>query len=273
MIAAGYGQSMAQNVVYSGGVQYSAGAYYFEETTKSFYLTNGFSWQTDRYSLSASFPFVVQSTPWVSYTEFGGVPTGGTQSGEVHQSGRRNHGGGNGEGRNRLALSDTTSYTRAGFSDPSLSASLNLYSNAARRISVSLNGQVKIPLTNPSTGYGTGAWDTGAGLAVSNSFRTQWMVFVSAMYWWMGDMDELELNNTLAYGVSVGRMTQGGRLLVTTSFNGFTRIADEFDPPLTIGLGAGLRASRVVFLNSHLTFGLSEAAPDLSAGAGWSIRF
>jgi hypothetical protein len=93
------------------------------------------------------------------------------------------------------------------------------------------------------------------------------------MYWWMGDMDDLELSNTLAYGVSIGRMTQGGRLLFTTSLNGFTRIADEFDPPFTIVLGAGIRASREVFLNSHLTFGLSEAAPDFSVGAGWSIRF
>jgi hypothetical protein len=270
-LAAGPIHSVAQTVVYSGSIQYSTGAYYFEETTKSFYLTNGFSMQTDRFTLSASFPFVVQSTPWVSYTQFGGVPTGGTQSGEVHGSGR--HGSGSQDGRRRLALTDTTTYTRAGFSDPALSANYNLYSNVYRRISVSLNGQLKVPLANPSSGYGTGSWDSGLGLSASHGIGEQWMLFLSGMYWWMGDMPDLELNNTLAYGVSIGRITNGGRGIINASLNGFTKLADQFNPPLMMGMGAGIRASQSVYLNGNLTFGLSEASPDLSAGMGWSIRF
>lgn len=72
---------VAQTVNYTGSTQFSTGSYYFEDYTNSFYFSNGLSVQYGIMTMSFNIPYVFQSTPWVSYTEFGGIPTGGTQQG------------------------------------------------------------------------------------------------------------------------------------------------------------------------------------------------
>lgn len=154
------GCGYAQRVSYSGSMQYAAGSYFFGETTRSFYLTNGFTVGGDRGSLTFNLPFIIQNTPWVSYSAGGYLPTGGTQHGTV---GRRSGGMSRMEGR--ITLSDTSSYTKANFSDPTFNLGVKLLSGATTTLF--LNSGLKIPLADPTNGFGTGAWDFGAGLSVS----------------------------------------------------------------------------------------------------------
>jgi hypothetical protein len=267
----GTGKLFAQTVSYSGGAQYSTGSYYFENSTNSFYLSNGFMLQAGKINVSLNVPYVIQSSPWISYTEMGGIPTGGTQSGEVTQAGRH-AGQGSGKRGNNITLIDTTSYNQAGFSDPTISASLTILSNLRKRTIISLNSQLKIPVANPSSGFGTGAWDGGVGASFSKGVSNNLMIFGHSAYWWMGDMEEFQLRNVMSYGVGLGFFLNGGNLIFNGSLNGITKISGEFAAPASIIFGTGINANERIFISANLSAGLSEASPDLGIGLGWTVK-
>jgi hypothetical protein len=267
----GTGKLFAQTVSYSGGAQYSTGSYYFENSTNSFYLSNGFMLQAGKINVSLNVPYVIQSSPWISYTEMGGIPTGGTQSGEVKQAGRH-AGQGSGKRGNNITLIDTTSYNQAGFSDPTISASLTILSNLRKRTIISLNSQLKIPVANPSSGFGTGAWDGGVGASFSKGVSNNLMIFGHSAYWWMGDMEEFQLRNVMSYGVGLGFFLNGGNLIFNGSLNGMTKISGEFAAPASIIFGTGINANERIFISANLSAGLSEASPDLGIGLGWTVK-
>lgn len=264
---------IAQDLRYYGGVSYTSGSYFFSERTGSFYLNNGVYARYGRLSLSANIPFVVQSTQWVSYSPYGSIPTGGGENSEVRRVGMgTGTGHGHGGGRQRMVnLADTVSYSRSGFSDPSFQAGLMVYSDKDRKTSVSVNSQVKLPFTNPSSGFGTGKWDVSAGLSAAQVIWGSWMLLADASWWWLGDMDELELNNVLAFSAGIGKLIPAKSWMINASVMGSTAIIDNFDPPLSLAFGAGYIISPRVILNANTTFGLSESSAGFSAGFGWSI--
>jgi hypothetical protein len=271
----GTGGIQAQNVTYSGNLQFSTGSYFFTERTESFYFTNGLSISGDRARVSFSIPYIVQNSPWISYGPDGGIPTGGTGHGQVD---RRGSGTVNQDqdmmrrGRHRIDIPDTVSYRQASFSDPSVNGSLRIYNSSLRNTNLNLNASVKIPFTNPASGFGTGAWDFGAGLSLFHRIRTMFF-FSDIMYWKMGDMDELELNNPLSVSVGTGKAFRDGKWMLSASFLGSTKIIDTVDPPMSLNIGLGHFISTGTSLNGSVSIGLSESSPDFSAGVGWSIQF
>jgi len=267
----GTGKLFAQTVSYSGGAQYSTGSYYFENSTNSFYLSNGLMLQAGKFNVSVNVPYVIQSSPWISYTEMGGIPTGGTQSGEVTQAGRH-AGQGTGKRNNSITLIDSTSYNQAGFSDPTISASWTILSNLRKRTIISLNSQLKIPAANPSSGFGTGAWDGSVGASFSKGVSGNLMIFGHSAYWWMGDMDDFELKDVVSYGVGLGFFLNGGNLMFNTSLNGMTKVSSEFAAPASIIFGTGINANERIFISANLSAGLSEASPDVAIGLGWTVK-
>lgn len=82
-LATGAGVAKAQQVTYSGSMQYATGSYIFTERTGSLYIMNGLSISGDRGSVSFTVPYVIQNSPWISYTHGGGIPTGGSRHGQV----------------------------------------------------------------------------------------------------------------------------------------------------------------------------------------------
>jgi len=77
LVFIGTGSIQAQNVTYSGNLQFATGSYFFTERTESIYFTNSFSLSGDYMRVSLSIPYVIQSTPWISYSPGGGIPTTG----------------------------------------------------------------------------------------------------------------------------------------------------------------------------------------------------
>ncbi len=284
----------AQTMSYTGSAQYAAGDYIFAERTRSFYLSNGLSLTTDRLTVAASVPLIVQSSPWVSYSVAGGLPSGGPQQGAV--GGGRDGPGAGGDptsgprrvqttgpqtagtqDRQRrpgetIALPDTASYTHVGLGDPSLRLDLQLVQNGPVGLGVGLSASAKAPVADVDRGFGTGAWDGGLGLSLSAQ-RGAWMLFGDAMHWWFGDMREVVLHNTVAYTVSVGRVFPETRWSVLGSVSGYTsEVVETVDPPLQLGLGALYRVGPAGSgLSASLSLGLTESAPDVSAGLGWQV--
>lgn len=260
----------AQDIAYTGSAQAATGDYLFTERTSSLYVSNGVALTTRRLRVTLSVPVVVQSTPWVTYTAAGpaagGLPTGGSASGHVGTSRGRGHGGTG----TPIALPDTSLDTSAGLGDPSLLASVEVLSERSGRPSVRLVGSVKAPLTDPDDGFGTGAWDAGAGLALAKTFG-RWLVAADATAWTFGDLPDLVLQDALAYSVALGRAFDGGRYGALATVSGFTEIIDGVEPPVQAGLGLSARLTARASLTVNVSVGLTESAPDVAGGLGWRI--
>lgn len=268
--------AQAQTTVnYSGSVQYATGSYIFAERTHSVYLFNGLALSHGRLQAAASLPIIYQSSPWVSYTVVGSVPSGGPQQGAV---GGHGPGGGQGDGpgtgRRRggdpIVLPDTATYADIGVGDPSLRADLALFRGTTGP-TVRLAGSVKPPLADVDRGFGTGAWDAGLGLSLSQRLGP-WFLFGEALHWWLGDMDDLTLQNAVSYSASLGRVFQNGRLGVLASFSGYTEIIDTAAPPLQTALGLNYQFGGGAYsLNGTVSAGLSASMPDVSMSLGWRV--
>lgn len=290
MIAAGCVQ--AQQVSYSGSLQFATGSYFFEENTESFSFVNGLGLSGDNLSVSFSTPFIIQSSPWVSYGAAGYIPTGGPEHKVVRDSTGKGSGGGKGGGggpmkasidganyvyqeqmqdQDHVTLPDTSAYTQASFGDPSIYANLKLYSSLSGATSIRLNSGLKFPLADPNSGFGTGQWDYGLGLSASQRIGSYFMM-ADLMKWWFGDLADLELKDPLTYSFGLGRSLGGGSWLINTTYSGYTEVIDGYDPPQSLNFGVGYFASDRVSLNSFITFGLSESSSDFSLGFGWNVK-
>lgn len=274
------GRVFGQQVYYSGSAQYATGTYFFERSTNSFYLTNGIRITESGISISLNVPYMVQNTPWISYSGVGVIPTGGPQNGTVSDMGKGRGKGGQGKGRmsyntaaaeEAVPLIDTVSYNKYGFSDPNLYLSARLTPGSLTTTSLYLNASTKIPLANPESGFGTGAWDFGAGLSLTQRFHT-FFITADAMYWHLGDMQDLNFKDPLSFGLGLGKSLQNGKWLISGLFTGYTRIIEGYDPPMSIGMGLGYFLTRNIALNANISFGLSESSSDVGGGIGWSIR-
>lgn len=262
------GPSMAQRISWSGNMQYSTGTYFFTEPVNSFYFVNGITISSGRLTASAGMPFIVQNTPWVSYTSSGLMPTGGPQHGSVQQG--RGGGGQMGGGRRYIVIPDTGAYSQTGFGDPWVHLSVSLLKPGGST-SLRLTSGFKIPMADPVRGFGTGAWDAGAGLSLAQRIQKT-ILFADASYWWLGDMNDLELKNSLSYGVGAGRMFYPSKWMITGSLQGSTAIIDNFDPPVSVNAALGYLFSGSASVNGVISAGLSESAPDFTLGFGWDIK-
>lgn len=272
----GIGQVRAQDLHYSGSLQYATGSYFFTERTGSLYFSNGLGVSADRMSIYFFVPLIVQNTPWISYskTGLGPLATGGTQSRLVDMR-RRQQDGGRGQRRQTInpGVADTVSFNKTHIGDPSLSANVKLWSSRSGQTNISSNWGVKFPLADENSGFGTGSWDYGGGLSWGQRFRQHYLLMVSGMYWHLGDMEDLDLKNLLSYSVSMGRIFHGGKLMTTASFMGSTEIIDDVKPPVSIGLGLNYKVTAATNLNTNVLVGLTESSSDFSIGAGWNVNF
>jgi len=245
---------------YTGSFQVARGDYFFTQVTSGLFFFNGFSFTSRRFSLAASVPLIYQSTPYVSYTGIGVLPSGGTESTVVSQR----------QGREPVVLPEVVDYRQYGLGDPLFTLALTLVEEGSSIPAIQLSGLAKAPLANVAKGFGTGEWDWSAGLSVSKRLGRLFL-FADANYWIMGDLPDLELQNAWAFGISIGHSIGDGRFAVLASYWGYTEVIDGVAPPSSLGLGLSIRVGRATSLMLNSSFGLSESTPDLSFSLGWSI--
>lgn len=279
----------AQQVSYSGSFQYATGSYFFDENTQSFSLANGLSISGEKMTVSFNVPFIIQNSPWVSYGVAGYIPTGGPDHKTVRDSSGRGQGQGGQDGRNKLmpntgepaltklknndevVLPDTSSYKQASLGDPNVYANFKIYSSTSGATSLQLNTGLKIPLADPTSGFGTGEWDYGMGLSLSQRIGNFFLI-ADFMKWWFGDLPDLELKDPVTYSLGLGKSLGDGNWLANITYSGYTEIIDGYDPPKSINIGIGHFLSQRVSINSSLALGLSESSSDFSLGFGWMIK-
>lgn len=253
----------AQRIVASTSGQYSSGDYIFTETTDLFVWSNSVSVSDGRFQIGVSVPLIVQTTPWITYGGIGPTPSGGPRHSAV---GGNRHGAQRGR-RTPIALPDTNTSPTTGVGDPQIRVSFDLRSQAdTAHTRVQLLGAVKPPLADADAGFSTGAWDGGLGLSISRAFAP-WFALVEGTYWWMGDLDELGLKNSVSYSVGVGRTVYRGRWGLLASVSGATAIIEDVTPPAA--LNGGINYSTGYWgLSATVSSGLTEGAADWSVGIG-----
>lgn len=247
-------------LTYTGSVQMARGTYIFTQPTSGYFLFNGLSFASGPFTLTASIPLIYQSTPYLSYTGVGVLPSGGTESSAVSQR----------QGREPVVLPEVVEYKQYGVGDPLFTAGLRLWKESAAAPAIELSAQVKLPLADVDQGFGTGRADYSVGLSLSKRLGSVFL-FADAAYWILGDLPELELQDAWAYGLSVGHAFSGGKYALLASYSGYTEVIAGVAPPSSLGLGFSVKVGAMSSLMLNAAFGLSESSPDLSLSVGWSI--
>lgn len=255
----------AQQIDYSGSVQYASGDYLFPERSDAVFFYNGLGLTLGRVRLSASVPFVYQRTPWIVYSDATG--TSGMDGG----SGMGQDVMGSGE-QVLLVTVDTIAYEEVGLGDPLARADLRLLDQRGLLPSVRLTFDVKAPVGDVERGFSSGEWDYAGGLSLTKSIGST-LLFGDIAYWYLGDMPDFELENSFAYGAGIGRSFGSGKIGLLASVFGNSRIQEGVDPPLQVSLGLSYLLSLQRSLMVSASAGLSDSAPDVSLSFGWFFRF
>lgn len=250
----------AGTLSYTGSVQFSRGNYFFDLTTQGVCFVNGLSLNAGGFTLSASIPLIYLNTPYVSYSGVGVLPSGGSASSSVSQR----------QGKETVVLPEPVDVRQYGVGDPLVRLGIRLTKGAASGLSVEVVAQAKAPVARLESGFGTGEWDYGAGLALSKRFGGL-VLLADANYWKLGDLPELELRDPWVYSVSAGLPFAKGRSALLVSYFGMTRVIDGAAPPSSLGLGISVKAGAGSSLMINASIGLSESSPDLALSLGWAI--
>lgn len=252
----------SQAVAYIGSFQFATGTYIFNQRTSGLSFMNGFSLSLGDLRLSASIPLIYQSTPYVSYSGVGLIPSGGSEHSEL--KGR--------QGGRQVLLPEVIEYEQIGFGDPLFHADLGFIKEGKLLPSLRLSAEIKMPVTDIDSGLGTGEWDYSAGVSISKSVgRT--FIFVDVIYWVLGDLAELELRNTWSYSFALGSSLGGGKYAFIATYSGQTQIIESVEPPAFFGIGFSYRIDSKKSLMLNGSLGLTESAPDFTLSFGWRIGF
>jgi hypothetical protein len=247
----------AAEISYSGSAQFATGEYVFTERTNALYLFTGITVHEQPFQFSANIPLIIQNTPWITYAGSGLLPSGAGQHSDT-------------DTRGRIDLADSYDTPEIGLGDPLIRCDVELFPMKGARPSIELVGSVKVPIADVDRGFGTGEWDFGSGLSMAAS-TMGFFLFAEGMYWILGDMPELELENVLSYGFSIGRPFARGKMGLLASLLGYTETIENIDPPLQAGLGFNYLTDSGTSVNASCTAGLTDSAPDLSISIGWMV--
>jgi hypothetical protein len=260
-----------QEISWTGTASYSKGSYIFDAATHTFHLFNGLRLSSGRLDLSGSIPVVLQNSQLVSQVGGATLPTGGQDNGAVagRQPGQKlgtGRGGGGGGGmvtyRDEYALE---------LGDPFFTAAARVYEGTGVLRSVQTQLSTKAPLRDLDSGVGTGEWDFGAGGSAFAALGSTY-AFIDVGYWWYGDLPHLELADGLTYGIGLSRSLLDSRGSLLASFLGADPAIASMDRPAAVGLGFSYSPRLGRSVSTGVMVGLSEASPDLSVYAGWSMK-
>jgi hypothetical protein len=260
----------AQSLTYVGSTLFSTGDYTFATRTSSLYIANGLSARLGRVRASVLVPLIAQDAGWVQYSGGGMLPTGGMPGhGSAGSNRTGSRAGSMGDG-GMMSRDGGGMGSHLGIGDPLARADVELVREGEWSPAIRVVGAAKAPLAAASTGFGTGKWDFGSGFAASKAMGTVFL-FADATYWRLGDMPDLPLRNTVAYGVSAGRFVGSQRVSVLGSVNGSSSVLRGVAGPVQAGLAIGYHWESGRVFTVSTAVGLTRSASDVTLGAGWQL--
>lgn len=265
----------AQEVTYFGGASWATGSYVFDRSSNTFMLSNGLRLRVGAVDVGVSVPLTAYDGGLMTTVIQGStVPTGGSQHEQIadRQPGetlgtRRGRSGGSSTQDSVLVFDDAYSLA---VGDPYLTANGQIHSGMGALRAVSLSAGAKVPVSDPDSGLGSGAWDFGAGAsAIVAAGRT--LILADLSYRWVGDLPDLELRDGVAYMLGFSRPAFSGSGSVLLALSGMTPIVEGMEAPVTVLASLGRSTGGGAFVSFGVGFGLTESAPDVSVNLGWSV--
>lgn len=253
----------ARQLTWTGSVQVASGDYSFGQRTTSVYVATGLTLDASRFSASLSVPYVAQSDAWVQSVGGGVVPSGGMHGGAA-----------SGAGSSGMGMMGTpqsgSGHGVIGLGDPIARVALDLVDSRGSPATLRAVLATKVPLAGLASGFGTGQWDFGAGLAAAGVAKGTFL-FADATYWALGDPATVNLRDIVSYGFGVGRSAGNGRVGVLGSLIGATSVAAGIPASLQAGGSVNYRTAGGRDILVSTLIGLSRSAPDISLGVGWRV--
>jgi len=302
-IAAG---AFAQEISYTGSVSYLTGRYGLETTTRTFVVLNDLDVRTGRFSLTLSVPVIDQDTGSVRFTGGrpmpvgpqgpgqgqgadgggggggpggggggggGGGPGGGGGGGD---GGGGGGGGGSSGGSGASKLLDDeppeapdSALTSGGLGDPVLELDYLVIGGPAARDALGVFAAAKVPIAAVDTTYGTGEWDTGAGLGFSHS-GVGCSVLAEISYWLLGDPEGVDFEDPVRLRLEVVRPF-GAVWRGSLAVDGSTEVIDGAGSSVVLEARALRRFSRAAEAGFSIAVGLTDGAPDVVASIEWRL--
>lgn len=296
LVGVASGTAFAQQFEWTGNLMWGSGTYTLTERTDTKAFVNTFAWSNGRIRVELAIPYVDQDTPYVRFV--GGIPaptgrqagagggggggTGGGGGGGTGGGGGGGTGGGGGGGKGggsgnnspahpvEVPDPDTQEFDGRGIGDPILRVDGVVLGDLSLGRALGLWAAVKAPVADVTSGFGTGEWDTGGGLAFTFSTNNLWFG-AEAGYWLLGDPVDFELTNPFVLRLEIDRSVGTGPWSLGARFDGSTETVD----------GAGNRAVlsgifRRYFkhgrqIEMRIGAGLTDASPDWVVSFGWRL--
>ena len=280
----------AQRLEYGGGLSAATGEFIFTERSTSWVLTNGLQIAGERWRIGVSLPVITQNSTAITMVGGMPLPTGGPNAGPIRdRTGgesipmQRKRGGTGGTGAGNLArasggilpsLVDSGAVEGLGpyttnIGDPFFDLGGDFFVSSSGAVRLGAQVFAKVPIADPESGVGTGAFDYGVGASFS-MVADRALFFADVSHWQLGDLDSLPLSDLTSGSIGVGRtLGTARRLSVLASLNGTTAFFETVDPALSAGIGLGYAPRPGRFLSVNLTVGMSESVAEWTASVGW----
>ncbi|MBI4552216.1 MAG: hypothetical protein HY710_08130 [Candidatus Latescibacteria bacterium] len=261
----------AGGLTYSGTLRLASGSYIDTTRTTSYYLFSGVRYTAGRLQLGASTALILQNTDLVANSGAGMIPFN-RQHGDSQRRHSQSPGGGSHDSPMMKPLIDGTGTRQmtAGLGDLFFNADYTVHAGGSNRPIITLTTQIKLPIANASSGFGTGETDGRAGVVISHPIRTS-LIMADLGYLFLGDPPTVDFRNAMSYGFGYGQSFRGGRYTLAVFYSGTTRIVDGYPPPRELSLGMNYRASSQTIMNVSFSFGLSETTPDVGFSIGTTL--
>jgi len=237
----------AQAVHYEGGLSVASGTYTFVERTTSWTFSNGLALSAGPFVLRGVVPLFRQNTAALTVTGVDGSVLGdaGTEETVTGASGP---------------------VYKFALGDPLAHLSLSVLRGLKTSLTVGIGA--KIPVADTAA-YGTGSWDVGASVSASRSLGWRTLVSIDVSYWHLGDLPTLDLRDATMGSASVARLFSpgwAGSVFVSGARSVVSGLEDVYYVGVSLNRLNGSRA-----LGITASFGLTESAPDFTAGIHWRI--
>jgi hypothetical protein len=156
-----------------------------------------------------------------------------------------------------------------GVGDPVLQLDYIVMSRPGIRDSLGLFAAVKAPVADVDTTYGTGEWDTGAGVGYFYPLAKTG-VYAEASYWLLGDPPGLELLDPMRLRVEVVRRL-GSRWRGALAVDGSTEVVEGAGESVVLEASALRSVSPTAETGVFLAVGLTSGAPDIVLSWEWRL--
>jgi len=142
-----------------------------------------------------------------------------------------------------------------------------------RRPTVALQAHVKAPTASADHGLGTGRFDEGIAVEVSQGLGRSTLLMADGGYTLIGDPQGVELDDNWWYDIGVGQDLAGGVVNVSLFFEQYRALVPGLPGARDVLAALTLRATGGWQVQAAALAGLSHGAPDRGFTLGASRRF